>query len=311
MPVTSNGTLLLPLTAPNFTGTLTLNGATSTVTSGVTVELTIQNTLPAGFPTLQSIARSRSARSTLSTVPSPAPLLYIEPIFSATVSGTGGSIALTVPATDLVAGDTYYVAFYDPNASTAGWQTDFAGPASVSGNILTFTLNGGVTFAARTTYAFTVYGISSSAEQPTPASTATPTASPSPAPTATGTAPASPTPSPTTTANSTPSPAPPGVLSVDPDTISIPAPGVSASLAVTESGYSGTFSQTNSCGGTSPIATFSGTSGSGPSWTLSVTGVNAGTCSATFTDASLQQATATITVTSSGFSIDSFGRKGH
>ncbi len=68
---------------------------------------------------------------------------------------------MTVPSSALVAGATYYVAFFDPNATNLGWQADFAGPASVSGNVLTLALTSGVTFVSRTTYALTVYAISS------------------------------------------------------------------------------------------------------------------------------------------------------
>ena len=224
VPVNSNGTLTLPLNAQAFTGTLQLTGVTSSVTSGVTVDLTIESSLPPGFPVLQSIARTVAGRAAVTALASPASLLYIEPIFSATVSGTGGSIVLTVPSSSLVAGANYYVAFFDPSATSLGWQTDFAGPASVSGNVLTFALTSPVTFVSRTTYALTVYAISSGAAQPTPVPTALPSTAPTkPTP--------SPTPSPAPSPTPTASPAP-GVLSITPTSVSIPSPGTTQIVAV-------------------------------------------------------------------------------
>jgi hypothetical protein len=84
----------------------------------------------------------------------------------------------------------------------------------------------------------------------------------------------------------------------------------SQSMAISEAGYSGSFTQTNSCGGTAPIATFSATSAPGPTWNLAITGVAAGTCIASVRDASGQSGTLTVTVTTSGIGVMSGRRKG-
>ncbi|MGC8485710.1 MAG: hypothetical protein ACP5O6_08775, partial [Candidatus Baltobacteraceae bacterium] len=66
---------------------------------------------------------------------------------------------------------------------------------------------------------------------------------------------------------------------------------------VTETGYTGTFTESDTC---STIATVTPSSGTGPSFTFTVTGVNAGTCTATFADTNGQQVTANIGVTTTG-----------
>jgi hypothetical protein len=80
-------------------------------------------------------------------------------------------------------------------------------------------------------------------------------------------------------------------------------------ITVTQTGYAGTITQANTCGGTSPIATFDATSASGPSWTVTITAASGGTCAMTFTGAGNQQATASITVTTSGIIINSAQRR--
>jgi len=323
VPIATTGTLTLPFVAPNFSGGLSIDGVTSSVTSGATVELTISNTLPAGFPALQSLARLPLAHA-LANSTAAQPILYIQPSFSATVTGTGGHIVLTVPTSALVPSASYYIAFFDPQALGIGWKFGWAGPASVSANILMFTLPSPQHFVARTVYALTVFAISSTGPQPTPIVSATPSASPAATPTGTSTATATPTSvqtatsAPTATSTATPAPssspkptATPtpvaGVLTVTPTVILFP-PSLPQTLIIHETGYTGTFTQTNSCAGISPIATFAAASGSGPTWTLMVSGANAGTCTITITDASAQHVTASISVTNSGFSIQSLDR---
>jgi hypothetical protein len=94
--------------------------------------------------------------------------------------------------------------------------------------------------------------------------------------------------------------------------VEIPGPGTAdaQTVVVSESGYSGTFSQNNSCTTGSEIASFSATSAQGPTWDLVITGISAGTCVATIGDTNNQTVTLSISVTSSGFSIQSVRRKG-
>lgn len=95
---------------------------------------------------------------------------------------------------------------------------------------------------------------------------------------------------------------PPGALSVNPSSLSLNGTGASAaqSVQVQEIGYTGGFGESDTC---TAIATVAPTSGSGPSATFSVTPSAAGTCSATFTDATSQHVAVAITVTTTGFTV--------
>ena len=297
IPVASSGTLTIPLSDPPISGGIALNNVSSIVTSGLTVDLTQATTLPGGFPTLQSAHVQ--------------PIFYAETIFSATVSATNGSVTLTVPSSDIFASDSYFVAFFDPNQLNLGWQLTWAGPASVSGDTLTFAHAAAITLDSRTTYAFAMYAVAGAA----PTATPTPTPAPSTTPTSGPTASPSPTPSATPTFTPTPTPSPTptpiaGVLTVTPTDVEITGPSGEQKISVSETNFSGTFTQTNSCGGTSTIATFDTASGTGPSWTPLITGENPGTCSAVIGDGTGQQVSISITVGSNGFTIDTRAHKG-
>jgi hypothetical protein len=301
-PVSSSGTLNVPLAAPSYSGEFTLTGVSSQVSSGLTLQVTLQNAALSGFPALQQLLRAVQGRQALAASVPIARLIYLELEFSAGIAAGGGTLSLTVPSSTLVAGDAYYLSFFDPNALSLGWQADWAGPAAVSGSTLSFTLPPS-NLLGLTTYGFVIYGISSSATPPSPVPSASASASASP----------STSPSPSTSASPSPTPtSAPNALQANPTTVAIPAPGVAdtKTVVVTESGYNGTLSQSNSCGGSTPIATFSATSAQGPSWNLIVTGVAAGTCVATISDSNAQSVTVSITVTASGFSIQSSHRKG-
>jgi hypothetical protein len=103
-----------------------------------------------------------------------------------------------------------------------------------------------------------------------------------------------------------PTASPPGVLSVSPSSLAVDGTGAinAQTLLVQESGYSGNFSESDTCAG---IATLAPGNGPGPSLSEAVTGVGPGQCSATFSDAFAQVQHATITVTTGGFSIQSRG----
>ncbi len=95
----------------------------------------------------------------------------------------------------------------------------------------------------------------------------------------------------------------PGALNASPATVSIASLGASGAqtVRVSESGYTGTFSESSSCGGVTPIASFSATSGSGPSWHLVITGINAGTCVATIGNTNGESLAVPITVSITEF----------
>ncbi len=101
----------------------------------------------------------------------------------------------------------------------------------------------------------------------------------------------------------TPTAPPPGVLSINPTALTLNGTGAASaqSVDVQEIGYTGGFGESDTCAG---IATVAPSSGSGPSAAFSVTPIAAGTCSATFTDAQSQHVAVAITVTTTGFTVN-------
>jgi hypothetical protein len=97
------------------------------------------------------------------------------------------------------------------------------------------------------------------------------------------------------------------VLSVNPTTVNVLGTGAANAqgISVKETGYTGSFSETDTCSG---IATVTTASASGPSASYTTTGVAVGSCSATFKDASHQSQTAAITVTTTNYTVQ--GRSG-
>jgi hypothetical protein len=142
---------------------------------------------------------------------------------------------------------------------------------------------------------------------PTPTATPAPTATPTPKPTAT------PTPKPTATPTPTPSPTPTptptatpgaGVLFVSPANLSVLGLGASYALtaSVDEAGYDFAFTVTQTaCSG---VATIGPTAGLGPTLGLTVTGIAAGTCTATIQDDHGQQVPLGISVTTSSIGVN-------
>jgi hypothetical protein len=129
---------------------------------------------------------------------------------------------------------------------------------------------------------------------------ATPTTSPATDPTAPPSA--HPTATPTATPTTAPLTIPAGSLSLL---------GIGSSLAqsasVDETGYTGSFNiVATSCAG---IATVSPSTGSGPMLALTVTGLAAGTCTATASDTHGQTAPLNITVTVSNLGVNAISRK--
>jgi hypothetical protein len=148
---------------------------------------------------------------------------------------------------------------------------------------------------------------------PTPGQTTTPTGVPTATPPVTATATptptptASPTPTPTATATATPTPTPASV---------VPAPGSLAftstgaayaqSLVIAESGYSGTFSETDTC---SSVASVGPLSAVGASYNATVTPTAAGSCTITVSDASAHSVKIPVAVTTSGLVVQGRGAK--
>ena len=92
-------------------------------------------------------------------------------------------------------------------------------------------------------------------------------------------------------------------LLASPSPLNIDALGAAAALpaTVSETGYNGLFGELDTCSG---VATVTTSNAHGPSATYTVTGVNAGNCSITFSDTFAQQATISVVVTTSGFTIN-------
>ena len=101
------------------------------------------------------------------------------------------------------------------------------------------------------------------------------------------------------------------MLNVNPLTVAINNPGAAnaQTIVVQETTYTGVFSEMDTCNPSSgQLATIVTTNPAGPSANYTVTGVIAGTCSAIFSDSTNQHITVTITVTTSGFGIQSSQR---
>lgn len=104
----------------------------------------------------------------------------------------------------------------------------------------------------------------------------------------------------------TPHQAPVTPLSISAASISIVATGSTGaqSFTASESGYSGAFTQTNTCspaGGS--IAAVSPASAGGPSATFTVTGVTGGSCTVTIHDTNGQSAAVNVTITLTGVGV--------
>jgi hypothetical protein len=92
-------------------------------------------------------------------------------------------------------------------------------------------------------------------------------------------------------------------LTVQPNPVNVYGTGSANAKTITvdETSYPGTFTESDNCAGK---ATISPASANGPHATFTVTGVAAGTCVATFTDAFNQQTTTQVIVTTNGFIIN-------
>jgi hypothetical protein len=201
--------------------------------SNPTLTDTIQNSAPTdGTPALAQARAAQSARRTLDTPPHTT-LLYFSVVSSTVVHlSNSPTFTLTVPANDLIAGASYYVAYYDPTLQS--WNITWEGPAAVTGTTLSFASNnlGPFTFQAATTYWFALVALSS-VPAPTPTATPTGSASVSPTPSATPTATPTATPKPTATPTPTAAPTPTATPTPTPTPVASCAPGVTNCPTIT------------------------------------------------------------------------------
>jgi len=271
--VTAAGSTLAlsPLTT-GVAVTTTLGGAPA-VTNGTTVTLTESTVSPVGLPTLQGLAR-RPESGTVSDTP----LVYIEAVFSNAVTMNGQlGFTITLPAGSNPNAGPYYVAAL-PLGATPAWSLAIEGPGVVSGTTVSFTPPvAQTTFAASTPYYYVIYQ-AVGGSVPTPSPTLSPSPSPSPSPTP------------------TPTPAP---LALSPAALSFTASGASyaQTFAASESGYTGAFTETDTCNPGTAIATVSAASGPGPTANFTVTPQSAGSCTITVHDTNGQTSTVTVGVT--------------
>ena len=110
---------------------------------------------------------------------------------------------------------------------------------------------------------------------------------------------------PTTGASSTPSATatPPPPLAVSTQALSFSS-GTAQNLTVTESGYSGAFTESDTCNPYSgEVASVVASTSSAGSATYAVTPMGAGTCAITFTDASARTATVDVTVSTAAITV--------
>lgn len=104
---------------------------------------------------------------------------YVSPIPSPTDPPPSPvTVTVQVPSSVFVQNVNYYLALYDPQRPSLGWQQKFAGPATVSGTTLTFT--SAYSFNRYEQYWLAIFAVNPQAAQPTAAPTISPLVSPSP-----------------------------------------------------------------------------------------------------------------------------------
>jgi hypothetical protein len=276
----------LPTGGP-VSGSMSLDTGGSAIAPGTQVATQLQNTAPVGVPTLQSVLRKPAftTQATSGTAISVIAYLYI--LFNQdVVLSQAPSFNFTIPSGDVLAGAKYYLAMYNPNAPSLGWQLGFEGPGTVSGANVSFT--GGSSsmyFQAWTAYYLGLYAVPANQPVPTPPPAVTPTQAPTVAPSALPTGMPTPTPVPTAAPNPTPTPA----FEVLPTTLSFNGTGLTQSFSAIDFGYTGTYTASSS---NDKVATVT-VSGS----TFTVQSVGAGTATITVSESNGKTATCTVTVT--------------
>ena len=270
------GPTTVPLPAGGgFSGTVTFPAPTAPVTA--TLTFTIQNFAPVsdGIPAASTVRIPQSMRA-IQALPAHSTLLYVGVTSNVDLTLPSGlSFAITVPSRLIVPGNSYYIVYYDRLLND--WIV-YAGPASVNGNTVTFTANGGpITLKANVRSWFAL--ITTTVPIPTPSATPVP-----------------------------------GALNVSPNPIAVNGLGSNNARTVTvsENPYAPPrqFGESDTCSPASgTIATITTSNPQGPSATYTVTGIKGGSCDATFTDAFSQSVTAHVVVTAGGFTINGHQRE--
>jgi hypothetical protein len=283
----------LPTGGP-VSGSMTLATSGSAIAPGTQVATQLQNAAPAGVPTLASLLRRPQAIRKTASSPAISVIAYLSILFNEDVLlSQAPSFNFAIPSSDVVSGANYYLAMYNPNTPSLGWQLGFEGPGTVSGNSVAFNGSSSTTyFQGWTAYYLGLYAAPASAPTPSPAPRATPTMAPTVAPSSLPTGMPAPTPTPTAAPNPTPTPA----FEVLPDSLSFNAAGLTQSFSAIDFGYSGTYTATSS---DSKVATVSVSAG-----TFTVTSVAAGTATITVSESNGKTAACTVTVTTTTIPIN-------
>lgn len=259
----------------------------SAIAPGTQIATQLQNTAPAGLPTLQSVFRRTNTSASASSSSPISVVAYLYILFNQDVMlSQAPSFSFTLPSADVVSGAKYYLALYNPNVPSLGWQLGFEGPGTVSGNAVTFTgASGSTYFQAWTAYYLGLYAVPATQAAPTPAPVTQPTQAPTVAPSALPTGMPTPTPVPTAAPNPTPTPA----FEVLPSSLSFSGTGLTQTFSAIDLGYTGTYTASSS---DDKVATVT-VSGS----TFTVQSVGAGTATITVSESNGKTATCTVTVT--------------
>lgn len=171
--VNASASMALP-SGGGFAGTL--------ATSATLLEYTqVTRTLTNQQPALAPLTATRNPQD----VAAGQILVYLGLNFDATVPSAPITMTMQIPSAAYVSGAKYYLAFWDPQRPTLGWQHGFAGPGRISTSggtpALTFTATPPV-LNRYEQYWLAIYMIPASASAPTPAPSVSPSLTPSPPP---------------------------------------------------------------------------------------------------------------------------------
>lgn len=205
VPIGTSGGGTANVAAGSTTTTVTVPAAAS---GSGTIAVAGSSSNPVAVP-LSSVTRSATSASqhffvpnglhvavahAAAATPAPVALAFLTITPSASFTFTSyPSFSVTLPASITTSGENFFIAFYtsDPAFKLTGWVEPAIGPATVSGQTLTFTggaANPPLALAAGQAYYFCLYEQAAGttptpsptpASTPTPAGTATPTAAPS------------------------------------------------------------------------------------------------------------------------------------
>lgn len=263
----------IPVSQGTYSGTVTLP-TSSAPPSPVTITLLTSFRPFSAAPTLPAKNR-RNTPLAAPLITTDTPILYFQLTASASVVlSSQPAFQFVVPASVNPVNGPFYVAFFDPTVSPFVWNMTLEGPGTVNGSTLTFTPTASpFSMQANVSYYYILYQAVNTQASPSPSP------SPSPAPT------------------------PPGVLGLSPSSLSLYGVGAgnAKQSVLQETGYTGTFGEMDTCAPS--IATIASSSSTGPTSTITVTGVASGTCTATYSDSFGQTAILTVNVTVSGFTI--------